>query len=908
MGEQDQTGLERLALDLHVHTPASKDWRGPQTTPEQLVERAIALGLDGIAVTDHATGAWVDKVKAAANGTSLAVFPGVEINDIAGNAGIHILALFEMATTTADIDRFLTTVGALHGVGGTVQRGSATSGPLELLQGVDRFGGIAVLAHCRSSKGALGDMRGDLRTELVRNPTVLAAESTSVDYFDPASAAAHKRVFDLLDGTDLTYQRELAVYQASDSLAKSGGHDLAGMGGRFTYFWAERPLCLESLRQCFVDRQTRIEFPAIGSKPERPSDTAAPAIQRLQVVGGFLDGIDLRFHDGLTTVLGAKGSGKSIMVELLRFAMGQEPTQPDVAKDHAAKLEKVLRPYGRVAVTIRADDGHFYSIHREYDPARGNPYHDAPVPPEELMPCHFFSQNEIVRLAESEDEQIRFIDSFFDFRLHQRGLDRVRAQVIELDHDVARQIQARKAVAAMRKTQQVLKQEIVVKEAGIKSPVFAKYSQAQAKTQSIDRAVDAIAGLSAVLSRARLGVEAVPMPPDPGEPLRADPDVRRVRDLAVCARTDALAAVVAAIDAAEAGRATAEGEQRTWKTAYDSIADQYSREVQKAGGDQPALSQARARLVGNLNELEVNIANAEQVSQLLTPTYQRRKSLVSEMRRLQSAYTQARQERCEWFADKSGGQINASVSPGTNRDQFRQRLTALKKGSYLTGPEIETLVGAATPDELVSAILRYDSTGQASHLQALSTASGLPIGRLLALANTLLGEGSDSDYMALLQLQYAYAPSDRPAISFRQDDATYTSLSDLSTGQKCTAFLVMALCEGNSPIIVDQPEDSLDIRSIWEDMCKRLRVSKRSRQFLFATHNSSLAVASDSDKFLILVANKGHAQLVMSGSIDNPQVRKEVIQLLEGGQATYFLKQRKYNVHDPWARSRPAAS
>ena len=117
----------------------------------------------------------------------------------------------------------------------------------------------------------------------------------------------------------------------------------------------------------------------------------------------------------------------------------------------------------------------------------------------------------------------------------------------------------------------------------------------------------------------------------------------------------------------------------------------------------------------------------------------------------------------------------------------------------------------------------------------------------------------------------------------------------------------MALCEGNHPIVVDQPEDSLDIRSIWDDMCKRLRVSKRARQFVFATHNSSLAVASDSDRFLILVAEKGRARLMLSGSIDNAQVRKEVIQLLEGGEATYFLKQRKYNVHDPWVRPRPGA-
>ena len=113
---------------------------------------------------------------------------------------------------------------------------------------------------------------------------------------------------------------------------------------------------------------------------------------------------------------------------------------------------------------------------------------------------------------------------------------------------------------------------------------------------------------------------------------------------------------------------------------------------------------------------------------------------------------------------------------------------------------------------------------------------------------------------------------------------------------------MMALCEGDTPIVVDQPEDSLDIRSIWDDMCLRLRRSKRERQFLFTTHNSSLAVASDSDKFVVLAADARHGDVVLAGAIDREDVREEVIRLLEGGTGTYFLKQRKYNISDPWQR------
>jgi hypothetical protein len=114
----------------------------------------------------------------------------------------------------------------------------------------------------------------------------------------------------------------------------------------------------------------------------------------------------------------------------------------------------------------------------------------------------------------------------------------------------------------------------------------------------------------------------------------------------------------------------------------------------------------------------------------------------------------------------------------------------------------------------------------------------------------------------------------------------------------------MILCEGDLPIVVDQPEDSLDIRSIWEDMCLRLRRSKRNRQFIFTTHNSSLAVASDSDKFVVLQADARRGLVFLDGAIDTEDVRDEVITLLEGGEKTYLLKQRKYNIVDPYQRRR----
>jgi len=109
-------------------------------------------------------------------------------------------------------------------------------------------------------------------------------------------------------------------------------------------------------------------------------------------------------------------------------------------------------------------------------------------------------------------------------------------------------------------------------------------------------------------------------------------------------------------------------------------------------------------------------------------------------------------------------------------------------------------------------------------------------------------------------------------------------------------MLILALSDGTSPIIIDQPEDSLDIRTIWEDMCSKVRKGKERRQFIFTTHNSSLAVASDTDKFTILEAGATSGRVMFSGSMDHAPVKDEVITYLEGGPDTYKIKFGKYKI------------
>ncbi len=93
-------------LDLHLHTPASVCFADKinENTCQRLVERAIEVGLDMVAVTDHHSVEYVDKMRRAAQGTSLVVLPGVELSTRLGEIDeVYFLAIFPEDTPQREL-------------------------------------------------------------------------------------------------------------------------------------------------------------------------------------------------------------------------------------------------------------------------------------------------------------------------------------------------------------------------------------------------------------------------------------------------------------------------------------------------------------------------------------------------------------------------------------------------------------------------------------------------------------------------------------------------------------------------------------------------------------------------------------------------------------------------------------
>jgi ABC-type enterochelin transport system ATPase subunit len=190
-----------------------------------------------------------------------------------------------------------------------------------------------------------------------------------------------------------------------------------------------------------------------------------------------------------------------------------------------------------------------------------------------------------------------------------------------------------------------------------------------------------------------------------------------------------------------------------------------------------------------------------------------------------------------------------------------------------------------TPAAFVSSVRSRD----------LAQQLGLPAGQANAIERAL-GEET------LLELELADLP-DRVELKLDValgNGADYRSLERLSPGQKSTAILLLIMQESKDPLLIDQPEDDLDNRFIYEDIVKRLRAAKPARQFVVATHNANIPILGDAEQIVALDAKEQDGPPVRSfvrarGSIDATNVRDAAEEILEGGREAFALRQAKYH-------------
>lgn len=115
-------------------------------------------------------------------------------------------------------------------------------------------------------------------------------------------------------------------------------------------------------------------------------------------------------------------------------------------------------------------------------------------------------------------------------------------------------------------------------------------------------------------------------------------------------------------------------------------------------------------------------------------------------------------------------------------------------------------------------------------------------------------------------------------------------------------LLYLALDDGDDrPLIIDQPEENLDPKSIFDELVGLFLDAKRKRQVILVTHNANLVVNTDADQ--IIIAKVGPHRpgelppiTYLSGGLESKNIRTAVCDILEGGERAFQERARRLRV------------
>lgn len=121
-------------------------------------------------------------------------------------------------------------------------------------------------------------------------------------------------------------------------------------------------------------------------------------------------------------------------------------------------------------------------------------------------------------------------------------------------------------------------------------------------------------------------------------------------------------------------------------------------------------------------------------------------------------------------------------------------------------------------------------------------------------------------------------------------------ISKHSIGQRASALVLFILSQKeNNLIMIDQPEDDLDNQVIYNEIITKVKERKPEVQFIFATHNANIPVLGDSEQVTAVSYNEKE-MIVESGSIDNKIIQNKIVDIMEGGQEAFDKRTQIYNL------------
>ena len=837
-----------------------------------VIETCLDAGIEVIAVTDHYRVKHSAGLVRAARNANLHAFSGFEA---VTKDGVHFLCLFDPDKDDV-LERFIGECG-IHDTDRPSPTGSKDA--IELLEASKTWGSVCIAAHVASEGGLLRKLSGQPRVNVWTHPGLLACALPG-----PVSDAPDG-IRSILENKDAQHKRDrpLAVLNASDV---NGPEDLKKEGA--SCFIKMSTVSVEAFRQAFLDPDSRIRLHS-DLKPEPHAEFLAVTWE-----GGFLRDTAVHFNENLNVLVGGRGTGKSTMIESIRYALSLDPLGEEAQAAHEGVVRHVLQSGTKVSLLVRSHkpSERCYTIERSVpNPpvVKDEAGEVLTLSPRDVMPgVEVFGQHEISELTKSPEKLTLLLERFVDRDPALSGrksqvrleLERSRSRIVDVCRELQRLDERLAALPGLEETQKRFQ------EAGLEERLKEKSLLVREERlfSNLDERLDQYRTLHNELADG-LPVDTAFVSSKALEGLPNADILSEIEGIlgTLSGKLETLGEQFGKA-LAEADRAIAETKSR-WserKTAIEDTYEKLLRELQKSKIDGAEF----IRLRQQIEDLRPLNDRMERHRRDLEAHEAQRRNLLAEWEDIKAAEYRQVETAAKRVSRKLRDRVQVRVTMAGNRDPLEKLLREI--GGNLAAA-LERLRGheqLSLPE-----LAQRCRDGK----DALRTQYKLPSGAAERIAQAdpdLFMRIEELELPATTEIELNTAPDGAPA--------NWQRLQALSTGQKATAVLLLLLLESEAPLVVDQPEDDLDNRFITEGVVPIMRQEKRRRQFIFSTHNANIPVLGDAELILGLAATgearEGQARIAPQhmASIDSRPVRELVEEILEGGKAAFEMRRSKY--------------
>lgn len=926
-------GAHYHRCDFQVHTPRDRNWSGnAAVTDDDRKKYATAFisacrgkGLDAVAITDHHDLTFYPYIKKAAQDErdsegqpipetqQIVVFPGMELT-----LGIPCQALLIL-----DAEFPLNLLDTLYTVLSITPARHAEAHNAEVL----RLGQFSTFKELHKRLDEITYLKG--RYIVLPNVTdgghsTLQRQGFSEHYKAMACVGGYldgpyEKMGDgdkrILDGKVDAYGfKPLGIFPTSDS--RDGTFSTLGKHTA----WVKWSIpTAEALRQACLARHTRI----LHSSPLTPGTV----ITALHVSNcKFMGPIDLEFNHQCNCLIGGRGTGKSTILEYLRWALCDQPPSvgdsvemPDVQAKRAALITNTLVPHqGTVTVEFLVN-GVKHTVRRAS--------HDKQllmrIGNDEYRPCseddvrgilgiQAYSQKQLSSVGVRRVELLRFVQSPVKRQLSELAgtMDDLKANIRSayalmlrkkvLARDIAkvqfelssleRQVQSlRESLQGLTEDDQtILKQhDPYAQEQSILATWDRDIKRGRESLESITKEITCLPSrhdTSSVLPNQALITEI-------------GSEIRMVLD-SVQASLEVAATMLADTGPAMSGVVA---KRQEWERLFTQHASAYSQIKAKASAQEVVLSQIMSteQRIAELRSILIEKEEQYRAHGMPEEDYRIARATWTEVYERQAVILG---DRCEALTDLSSGVIRATLRKGAGVAGIENQLGAIISGTRIQGKKVGELCALiGSTDEPVS---RWWKVLEELELLAAiepveNTIASLPLTPLLMECFTendiekLTRKITPQEWLELSLAEL----EDVPVFEFKLSPSEYIDFADASAGQQATALLTVLLNQEGPPLVIDQPEDDLDNQVIFK-VVNELWEAKKRRQIIISSHNANLVVNGDAD--LVIVCDyrapgvQSGGRIKAEGSIDGDEIKAEIKTIMEGGEEAFRMRKEKY--------------